>query len=121
MRNLRSRPGVSMSVAKGASGVRTGDRLARRGAGSGQRSSQAGSRGSGRAMLRRMLVLPVALAAWSAATTVAAAPVTTTEFVAQAMDQERAISRCTAWVESQHAREFDSAGKVKEGRELFMV
>jgi len=73
-------------------------------------------------MLRRMLVLPLAIAAWSAATTAAAAaPVTTTDFVSQAMDQERAISRCTAWVESQHAREFDSAGRVKEGRELFVV
>ena len=69
-----------------------------------------------------MLVLPLAIAAWSAATTAAAAaPVTTTDFVSQAMDQERAISRCTAWVESQHAREFDSGGRVKEGRELFVV
>ena len=72
-------------------------------------------------MLRRMLVLPAALLAWSAATTVAAAPVTTTDFVSQAMDQERALARCTAWVESQHAREFDSSGRVKDGRELFVV
>jgi hypothetical protein len=72
-------------------------------------------------MLRRMLVLTAALVAWSAATTVAAAPVTTTDFVRQAMEQERAISRCTAWVESQHAREFDGGGKVKPGRELFVV
>jgi hypothetical protein len=72
-------------------------------------------------MLRRMLVLPAALVAWSAATTVAAAPLTTTDYVSQAMQQERAISRCTAWIESQHAREFDSSGRVKEGRELFVV
>jgi len=72
-------------------------------------------------MLRRMLVLPAALVAWTAATTVAAAPVTTTDFVTQAMDQERAISRCTAWVESQHARELDSSGRVKDGREIFVV
>jgi hypothetical protein len=72
-------------------------------------------------MLRGMLVLPAALVAWSAATTVAAAPLTTTDYVSQAMQQERAISRCTAWIESQHAREFDSSGRVKEGRELFVV
>ena len=72
-------------------------------------------------MLRRMLVLPAALVAWSAATTVAASPITTTDYVSQAMQQERAISRCTAWVESQHAREFDSSGRTKEGRELFVV
>src|SRR5215468_788679 len=121
IRSLRSRPGGSMSVAKGASGVRTGDRLSRGVAGTGHWSSQSRSRGSGRAMLRRMLVLPAALVAWSAATTVAAAPVTTTDFVSLAMDQERALSRCTAWVESQHAREFDSSGRVKDGRELFVV
>ncbi|HVP60508.1 MAG TPA: hypothetical protein VMT11_08110 [Myxococcaceae bacterium] len=68
-----------------------------------------------------MLAFPAALLAWSAATTVAAAPVTTTDFVKQAMDQERAISRCTAWVESQYAREFDGDGRVKPGRELFVV
>jgi len=72
-------------------------------------------------MLRRMLVLPAALVVWSAATTVAAAPVTTTDFVRQAMDQERGISRCSAWVESQHAMEFDGDGKVKEGREMYVV
>ena len=72
-------------------------------------------------MLRGMLVLPAALVAWSAATTVAAAPLTTTDYVSQAMEQERAISRCTAWVESQHARELDSSGRVKDGRELFVV
>ena len=44
-----------MSVAKGASGVRTGDRLARGVAGTGQRSSERRSRGGSRAMLRRML------------------------------------------------------------------
>jgi len=37
------------------------------------------------------------------------------------MEQERAISRCTAWVESQHAMEFDSGGSIKPGRELFVV
>ena len=72
-------------------------------------------------MLPRMLAFPAALLAWFAATTVAAAPVTTTEFVKQAMDQERAISRCTAWVESQHAMEFDGSGTIKPGRELFVV
>jgi hypothetical protein len=69
------------------------------------------------AMLPRML----ALLAWSAATAVAAAPVTTTDFVKQAMEQERAIARCTAWVESQHAMEFDSSGRIKPGRELTVV
>ncbi|HUM13268.1 MAG TPA: hypothetical protein VLT82_20135 [Myxococcaceae bacterium] len=68
-----------------------------------------------------MLALPAALLAWSAATAVAAAPVTTTDFVKQAMEQERAISRCAAWVEAQHAREFDGDGRVKAGRELFVV
>jgi hypothetical protein len=72
-------------------------------------------------MLERMLAFSAALAAWSAATTVAAAPVTTTDFVRQAMEQERAISRCTTWLESQHAMEFDGSGKVKPGRELFVV
>ena len=38
--------------------------------------------------------------AWSAATTVAAAPVTTTILRRQAMEQERATSRGTAWAES---------------------
>src|SRR5215469_4922497 len=121
IRSLRSRPGGSMSVAKGASGVRTGERLAGGVAGTGQRSRQGRSWGSGRAMLRRMLMFPAALVVWSAATTAAAAPVTTTDFVSLAMDQERAISRCTAWVESQHARELDSSGRVKDGRELFVV
>lgn len=68
-------------------------------------------------MLPRML----ALLTWSAATAVAAAPVTTTDFVKQAMEQERAIERCTAWVESQHAMEFDGNGRVKPGRELTVV
>ena len=72
-------------------------------------------------MLRQMLALSAALLAWSAATTAAAAPVTTTDFVRQAMDQERAISRCTTWLESQHAMEFDGSGNVKPGRELFVV
>lgn len=73
-------------------------------------------------MLPRMLALPAALLAWSAATTaVAAAPVTTTDFVKQAMEQERAIARCTAWVETQHAMEFDGSGRIKPGRELFVV
>lgn len=68
-------------------------------------------------MLPRMLLM----LAWSAATAVAAAPVTTTEFVKQAMEQERAIERCTAWVESQHAVEFDGNGHVKPGRDLTVV
>jgi hypothetical protein len=68
-------------------------------------------------MLPRMF----ALLAWSAATAVAAAPVTTTDFVKQAMEQERAIERCTAWVESQHAMEFDGSGHIKPGRELSVV
>jgi hypothetical protein len=68
-----------------------------------------------------MLPLPAAFLAWSAATTVAAAPVTTTDFVREAMEQERAIGRCTAWVESQHAMEFDGSGQIKSGRELFVV
>jgi hypothetical protein len=72
-------------------------------------------------MLDWMRSIPAALLAWSAATTVAAAPVTTTDFVRQAMEQERAISRCTAWVESQHAMEFDGSGNVKAGRELYVV
>ncbi|HZX41029.1 MAG TPA: hypothetical protein VFE93_04265 [Myxococcaceae bacterium] len=70
-------------------------------------------------MLHSMLVLPATLLVWS--TTVAAAPVTTTEFVQQAGQQERAISRCTAWVEAQHAMEFDGDGRIKPGRELFVV
>lgn len=63
----------------------------------------------------------LALLAWSAATAVAAAPVTTTDYVKQAMEQERAIARCSGWVESQHAMEFDSNGNVKPGRELTVV
>jgi hypothetical protein len=70
-------------------------------------------------MLPRMLALPAALLVWS--TAAAAAPVTTTDFVRLAMEQERAISKCTAYVESQHAMELDSAGRVKEGREMFVV
>ena len=66
-----------------------------------------------------MFVLPAALVVWSAAA--AAPPVTTSDFVKQAMDQERGMSRCTAWVESQHAMEFDGEGKVKQGREMFVV
>jgi hypothetical protein len=72
-------------------------------------------------MLERMLAFPAAVLAWSAATTVAAAPVTTTDFVKLAMEQERALSRCTAWVESQHAMEFDGSGRIKPGRELQVV
>lgn len=68
-------------------------------------------------MLAPMLGLPAALLAWS----VAAAPVTTTDFVKQAMEQERALARCTAWVESQHAMEFDGSGAIKPGRELVVV
>src|SRR4029453_19543205 len=79
IRSFRSRPGGSMSVAKGASGVRTGDRLARGGAGSGQRRRERRSPGRGRAMLDWMRSIPAALLAWSVATTVAAAPVTTTD------------------------------------------
>lgn len=72
-------------------------------------------------MLRRMLVLPAALLVCSATFTAAAAPVTTTELVKQAMDQERAISRCTAFVETQHAMEFDGKGEIKSGQELYVV
>jgi len=72
-------------------------------------------------MLGRMLALHAALATWLAATPVAAAPVTTAEFLNQAMDQERALARCTAWVESQHAMEFDGSGNIKPGRELSVV
>ena len=121
IRSLRSSPGAFMSVAKGASGVRTDDRLTAGVAGSGQRSREERPAGSGRAMLGKMLALPAALAAWFAATPLAAAPITTTEFVRQAMEQERALSRCTAWMESQHAMEFDGGGNVKPGRELFVV
>src|SRR5262252_1972834 len=110
-----------MAVGKGDAGVRTGDRLTAGLAGRGQRRGAGGSMAGTRAMLPRMLSLPAALLAWSAATTVAAAPVTTTDFVRGAMEQERAISRCTAWVESQHAMEFDSGGSIKPGRELFVV
>ncbi|HSP18647.1 MAG TPA: hypothetical protein VLQ79_03980, partial [Myxococcaceae bacterium] len=62
-----------------------------------------------------------ALLAWSAATAVAAAPVTTTDFVRQAGEQERAIERCTAWVEQQHAMEFEGNGSIKPGRDLTVV
>ena len=72
-------------------------------------------------MLARMLVLSMGLLAWSAATAVAAAPVSTTDLLHQAMEQERAISRCTAVVETQHAMEFDGDGRVKPGRELLVV
>jgi hypothetical protein len=72
-------------------------------------------------MLRRMLGLPSAVLAWSTATVVAAAPVTTTEFVRQAMEQEKSISRCAAYVESQYAVEFDGDGRVKAGREMIVV
>jgi len=70
-------------------------------------------------MLPRMLALSAVLLAWS--TAAAAPPVTTTDFVRLAMEQERAISKCTAYLESQHAMELDSSGRVKEGRELFVV
>ena len=72
-------------------------------------------------MLRRMLVLTAALLACSATFTAAAAPVTTTDLVKQAMDQERAISRCNAFIETQHAMEFDGSGAIKSGQELFVV
>lgn len=72
-------------------------------------------------MVRRMLGFPAALLACSATFTAAAAPVTTTDFVQQAMGQERALSRCTAFVETQHAREFDGSGAVKAGREMVVV
>src|SRR5215472_11183157 len=120
-RSFCSRPGGFMSVGKGESGVRTGDRLAAGLAGRGQRWGAGGSRERSRAMLRRMLSFPAALLAWATATTVAAAPVTTTDFVRGAMEQERAIGRCTAWVESQHAMELDNGGNIKPGRELFVV
>ncbi|HEY1905058.1 MAG TPA: hypothetical protein VGG91_03395 [Myxococcaceae bacterium] len=68
-----------------------------------------------------MLGLPAALLACSATFTAAAAPVTTTELVKQAMDQERAIARCTAFVETQHAMEFDGSGAIKSGQELYVV
>lgn len=100
-----------MSGINGESGLRTDQRF-----GAGSRSP-----GRSRGMLPRMLALPAALLAWSATTAVAAAPVTTTDFVRLAMEQERAISRCSQWVESQHAREFDGSGRVKPGREMFVV
>src|SRR5215472_9628298 len=79
-RSFCSRPGGFMSVGKGDSGVRTGDRLAAGLAGRGQRRGAGGSTDGSHAMLPRMLFLPAALLAWSAATSVAAAPVTTTDF-----------------------------------------
>ena len=110
-----------MSVGKGESGVRTGDRVARGLAGSGQGSSQTRIPAGSRGMVRRMLGFPTALLACAATFTAAAAPVTTTDFVQQAMEQERALSRCTAFVETQHAREFDGSGAVKQGREMVVV
>src|SRR5262249_51392843 len=47
--------------------------------------------------------------------------VTTTDLVKQAMDQERAIARCNAFVETQHAMEFDGSGAIKPGQELYVV
>src|SRR5215475_8479422 len=51
----------------------------------------------------------------------AAAPVTTTDYVREAMAQEQAINRCSSWVQLQYAAELDRAGAVKPGQELRVV
>jgi hypothetical protein len=51
----------------------------------------------------------------------AAPPVTTPEFLREAMAQEQAIGRCTSWVQIQHAVELDRSGAVKPGQELHVV
>jgi hypothetical protein len=51
----------------------------------------------------------------------AAPPVTTPEFLQEAMAQERAIGRCTTYLQKQHAVELDRSGAVKPGQELRVV
>jgi hypothetical protein len=61
------------------------------------------------------------LVAWTAGATVSAAPVTTTDYVREAMSQEQAISRCTSFVQFQQLLELDRAGQPKPGQELRVV
>src|SRR5215813_1873654 len=51
----------------------------------------------------------------------AAAPVTTTEYVREAMAQESAMVRCSSWLQIQYAAELDRSGAVKPGQELRVV
>lgn len=71
-------------------------------------------------MLRRMSFFP-SLIAWTAGATVAAAPVTTTDYVREAVAQEQAIARCTSFVQLQHMVELDRGGQPKPGQEMRVV
>jgi hypothetical protein len=71
-------------------------------------------------MLPRMSFFPF-LIAWTAGATVAAAPVTTTDYVREAVAQEQAIARCTSFVQLQHMVELDRAGQPKPGQEMRVI
>jgi hypothetical protein len=71
-------------------------------------------------MLPQMSFFP-SLMAWTAGATVAAAPVTTTDYVREAVAQEQAIARCTSFVQLQHMVELDRAGQPKPGQELRVI
>jgi hypothetical protein len=64
-----------------------------------------------------MLWTGAVLTGWA----LAAAPMTTTEFVREAMAQEHAMGRCSSWVQIQYAAELDRSGVVKPGQELRVV
>jgi len=64
-----------------------------------------------------MLWTGAVLTGWA----LAAAPMTTTEFVKEAMAQEQAMLRCSSWVQMQYAAELDRSGAVKPGLELRVV
>jgi hypothetical protein len=61
------------------------------------------------------------LIAWTAGAAVAAAPVTTTDYVREAVAQEQAIARCTSFVQVQHVVELDRAGQPKPGQEMQVI
>jgi hypothetical protein len=71
-------------------------------------------------MLPQMSFFP-SLIAWTAGATVAAAPVTTTDYVLEAVAQEQAIARCTSYVQLQQMVEVDRAGQPKPGQELRVI
>jgi hypothetical protein len=71
-------------------------------------------------MLRRMSFFP-SLMAWTAGATVAAAPVTTTDYVREAVAQEQAIAQCTSFVQLQQTVEIDRAGQPKPGQALRVI
>jgi hypothetical protein len=71
-------------------------------------------------MLPQMSFFP-SLIAWTAGATLAAAPVTTTDYVREGVAQEQAIARCTSYVQLQQMVEVDRAGQSKPGQELRVI